>query len=250
MAEDSFDSTLGAQLSGVDEGYPASTETDVSSGELGTADWSFLPESARAMSQGFESPESFWTALGRPESPDGYALPESWAAEGVSSEVATKVTEVLAGDREAFMRACHTSNLTAKQAESLYDVLGNILAESIGQEEAAETDPRQVLSGLWPKDTQKHLDAARRGARYAGLGEALDEAGLSKHPLVLNLARALGEAVSESSAPGKKGYVAGLPTGKRAMEEMYRLIASDAYRNNDPEAIRKVETLSRRVDMG
>ena len=217
----------------------------------GEPDWSFLPEEGQGLRAGFDSPDSFWTALGRPEKAEGYALPEKWNGEGISSEVSEKVSSLLNGDREAFMRVCHACNLTGKQAESLFGVVGGLMAESVGQEEASRnTDPHELVNSVWPKETQKHLDAARRGAHYAGLGDALDEAGLSTNPLVLNLARALGEAVGESSAPGGKGWGAGLPVGERAMEEMYRMIATDAYRSNDPEAIRKVEALARRVDMG
>lgn len=240
----------GYEAGSADPGMQVPESSGSWGGAKGDADWSFLPEGAQRLRDGFETPDSFWAALGRPEKADGYALPEVWQGEGVSQELSEKVNTLLDGDREAFMQVCHACNLTGKQAESLFGVLGGLMAESMGQEEAANADPEAVLHSVWPSDTQKHLDAARRGARYAGLGNALDETGLSSNPLVLNLARALGEAVGESSAPGTKGWSAGMPVGERAMEEMYRVIASDAYRNNDPDAIRRVEALSRRVDLG
>lgn len=258
MAEYGFGD--GAVVSGVGGGPAGHGGQQVSSGmpeaqpHMSTGrdegDWSFLPEAGQGLRAGFDNPDSFWSALGRPEKPEGYALPENWKGEGVSPGVAARVNEVLAADRGAFMQACHACNLTGKQAESLFSVLGGVMAESFGNEEALYTNPETVLNTVWPTDTQKNLDTARRGARYAGIGDALDESGLSTNPLVLQLAKALGDAVGESSAPGGKGWTAGMPVGERAMEEMYRLVASDAYRSNDPETIRKVEALSRRVDLG
>lgn len=212
-------------------------------------DWSFLPEAAQGLRQGFDSPASFWAALGKPESEDGYALPERWQGEGIPEDVAAKVNAILDGDRQEFMSLCHHCNLTGKQAEALFGRVGGILAGCVGRENAEQRSPEEVLRELWPKDTRKNLDAARRGAQYAGLGDALDAAGLSGNPLVLTLAKLLGEAIGESGAPGERGYRAGLPVGDQAREEMYRLIASEAYRKNDPTALRKLEALSRRVDL-
>lgn len=264
-------------------GSPGFAEKNAPGTEEGDAgDWSFLPETLRNLQQDFDKPEAFWTEVGRlallakeqkavtganpesllteddwqafwkragrPDSPEGYALPEKWTDADLAPEFAAKVNELLAGDRSAFMQACHACNLTSKQAESLFGVVGGLMAETLQREIAEQPVPEQVLAQLWPKDTEKHLETARRGARHAGLGDALDEAGLSANPLVLQLSRALGAAVGESMIPGKDARAAALPRGDQAREEMHRLIASDAYRNNDPESIRKVEALARRVD--
>ena len=141
------------------------------------------------------------------------------------------------------------SNRTGKEAESRTGVIGGRRAENSRGALARGKGPEETSGELWPQETSKHLDAARRGARHAGLGEALDQAGLAENPLVLKLAHALGEAIGEGGAPGLGNTGMALPSGERAREEMYRIISSDAYRNNDPEAIRKVEALSARVDM-
>jgi hypothetical protein len=214
----------------------------------GTADWSFLPDGSQGMRQGFDSPESFWAALGRPETPQGYTLPEAWSGDGVSEDMAGKVNEVLSGDREEFLQVCHHCNLTGHQAKALFGMVGQVLARGMEKEASEQEDTGQVLRRLWSGDAGKNLDAARRGAQYAGLGDELDNAGLSAHPLVLRLAKALGDVVGESGAPGSSGYRAGLPVGERAREEMHRIIASDAYRRNEPSALRKVVALAGRVD--
>ena len=250
----------------------------------GGADWGFLPDGLQSLSEGFDKPEAFWAevsqlkamskerqavtgakpeslvseqdwndfwkAAGRPDSPDGYKLPESWSAEGVAPEIAQAVSKTLAEDFAPIKEAFHKANLTGKQAEALYGVLGNLVADGIQDDLAGQRSDAEIIKEVWPENTDQYLDAARRGARHAGLGSALDEAGLSKHPLVLKLAQALGEAVGEAGLPGGRGGgEAGLPRGQEAREEMYRVIASDAYKNNDPAAVRKVEALARRVAM-
>lgn len=244
-------------------------------------DWAFLPEGLEWMRQGHDSPaafwaemsrlagmareratvtgakpdsfvsneewDAFWKAAGRPDAPNGYRLPDAWGREGVRPELAGAVNEALAGDREAFMQACHACNLTARQAEKLFDIYGGLLADAL-EEQAVESVPLQeVLAELWPKDVEKHLDAARRGARHVGIGEALDSQGLSANPLVLKMARALGEMLGEAGMPGGGGPGGLLPNGEAAREEMYRLISSPGYRNNDPEIMRKLEVLAGRV---
>lgn len=249
----------------------------------GRAEWSFLPDGLQGLKDGFDKPETFWAemsrlaamarerkavtgmnpeslvteedwqafwkAAGRPDSPDGYTLPEAWSDERAAPEVIDLVNRIMAEDRGALLQAFHKGNLTGRQAEALYNIICGLMAQNIQDEFVPQKDWATVTGELWPGDTDRHLELARRGARYAGIGKALDEAGLSANPLVLRLAHALGETVGEAGMPGGRGAAEGLPRGDAAREEMYRIIASDAYRTNDPAAIRKVETLARRVDI-
>ena len=245
------------------------------------AEWAFLPEGLRGLREGHDSPESFWREInelaslarerktiagsnpetlvseedwqnfwrraGKPDKAEGYVLPEQWSDNGIEPVIVAEVNKTLGSDRQAFMEACHACDLTARQAKALFGIVGGLMAETMTRERSGVASSEQVMAELWPQETHKHLDAARRGAHYAGLGDDLDAAGLSFNPLVLRLAKALGELLGESSAPGHNGFVAALPRGDMAREEMYRLIASDAYRNNESDAIRKVEALSRRI---
>lgn len=247
------------------------------------AEWSFLPDGLQGLREGFDKPEAFWAemsrlvalaaerkalsglkaenpvteedwqafwkAAGRPDSPDGYALPQQWSDDKAEPRVIDLVNRIMEDDRGALVQAFHKGNLTGSQAEALYDIICGIVARNIQDELASQKDWRAVTEELWPGDTDKHLELARRGARFAGVGKALDEAGLSGNPLVLRLAHALGETVGEAGMPGGPGAGEGLPRGDAAREEMYRIIASNAYRTNDPAAIRKVEALARRVDI-
>lgn len=245
--------------------------------------WGFLPDGMQALAQGYEKPEVFWVetgklhslakereavtgakpdslvsdeeyaalwkSLGMPEAPDGYALPEVWSKEGVSPEVAASVNAVLNGDKQAMQEIFHDCKLTGKQAEALYGYVANLIAKNHELAEADQRPVADVLKELWPQDQDRHLDAARRGAAALGIGTELDAQGLSANPLVLKLAHALGERLGESGLPGNGGPGGVLPTGDRAREELYRVVASDAYKRNDPDVIRKAEALSARIDM-
>lgn len=244
--------------------------------------WDFLPEGLRGLREGFDSPEvfwaemsrlaalakerkavtgakpeslvseedwqAFWKAAGRPDSPDEYKIPEQWNDEKADPRVIDLVNRVMAEDRGALLQAFHKGNLTRRQAEALYGIICGLMAQNIQDELLSREDWGAVARELWPGDTDRNLELARRGARFAGLGKALDDAGLSANPLVLRLAHTLGEAIGEAGMPGGSGASEGVPRGDAAREEMHRIIASDAYRANDPAAIRKVEALAGRVD--
>lgn len=193
--------------------------------------------------------EAFHKALGRPDKPEGYTLPERFEAEGVPQELAGAVSELLARDKGEFSALMHKHGLSQRQAEGMFRDIGSILAKSLGESQASAPDPRKVVAELWPEDTEKNLDLARRGARALGVGDALDEAGLSAHPLVLKLAHALGEMTAEDRLRDGGGPTAPMPVGQEAYQEMLRLVGSDAYQKNDPATVRRVEQLAGRVNM-
>ncbi|HEU6436132.1 MAG TPA: hypothetical protein VE028_01615 [Nitratidesulfovibrio sp.] len=250
----------------------------------GTEAFAFLPEGLKGLAEGFGKPEEFWAqagelfglakerelvtgkrvpdsmasqeeweafhkALGRPDKPEGYTLPERFEAEGVPQELAGAVSELLSRDKGEFSALMHKHGLSQRQAEGMYRDIGSILAKSLGESQASAPDPQKVVAELWPQDTEKNLDLARRGARALGVGDALDEAGLSAHPLVLKLAHALGEMTAEDRLRDGGGPTAPMPVGQEAYQEMLRLVGSDAYQKNDPATVRRVEQLAGRVNM-
>lgn len=205
-----------------------------------------------------------FTALGRPADKSGYKLPEAWegtlwSKEGLTETKASKeatdiVNQLLMqpGEREQFADIARRCNLTQKQAGMLFGLYGSLLAHHTENDLAKQAagDPQKVMAELWPQETAAQLDIARRGAQAAGIGDELDAAGLSANPLVLKLAHALGEAMGEDTVSGLSGGgAAALPLGEAAKQELYRVVASDAYKNNDPAAIKKAEALSARVHM-
>jgi hypothetical protein len=210
-----------------------------------------------------EQQAAAWKALGRPDDAAGYSQAADWsgnmwdpgAADGKGPEapaaVAAEVSRVMKQDDEQWRKIMHQCGVTEQQSVKLRDVYSSLLARHTAAQQAAlaEYAPEKVLAELWPQDQQAHLDTAKRGARAAGLGDALDEAGLSRHPLVLKLCHALGEAVAEDKIAGLGGTGALMPTGAAAKEELHRVVGSDAYRNGDKAAMRMAEQLSARVHM-
>lgn len=206
--------------------------------------------------------EKTWKALGRSDDKSGYKLPETWSGktwtpdgpgDDADADVTAAVNKYLtdSGEREQFADIARRCDLTQKQSETLFGLYGGLLARHIGAKSAADAvaAPEKVMAELWGENAQTGLETARRGARAAGLGDELDAAGLSGNPLVLRLAHALGEALGEDSVRGGKAAGAALPMGAAAREELLRVVGSEAYRNNDPEAQRRAEALSARVHM-
>ncbi|MCC8194347.1 MAG: hypothetical protein LIP28_06855 [Deltaproteobacteria bacterium] len=188
------------------------------------------------------------TAGAVPESAEGYILPQSWEGEGVPGEIAAQVSGILESDRETFMEVCHACELTDTQAAALFDALGKTLAGSLAEDNAAyNRNLEETVTGLWPKDTARNVEIARRGARFLRIGNELDAEGLSAHPLVLRMVHAVGRMVGEDAMRGNGAAKGGLPVGEAARVEMLKVIQSDAYRRNDPAALRKVEALAARV---
>ncbi len=183
-----------------------------------------------------------------PETRDGYVLPQTWAGEGVHEDIAARVSGMLEQDRDAFMDVCHACKLTDTQAAALFDSLGKALAGGIAEDNAAYNQGlAETVNRLWPRDTAQNVEIARRGARFLKIGNELDDSGLSAHPLVLRMAHAVGRMVGEDAMRSMGGEAGALPVGEAARAEMIRIIRSDAYRRNDPAAIRKVEALAARV---
>jgi hypothetical protein len=210
-----------------------------------------------------EQQAAAWKALGRPADAAGYSQAADWkgnmwdpgSEDGRGAEapaaVAAEVSRVLKADDEQWRRIMHMSGVTEQQSVKLREVYGSLMARHMAAAQAAraEYEPEKVMTELWPQDKEAHLDTARRGARAAGLGAELDDAGLSGHPLVLKLCHALGEAVAEDRVAGLGGTGALLPTGAAAKEELHRVVGSDAYKTGDKAAIRMAETLSARVHL-
>ncbi len=245
------------------------------------ADWSFLPEEMADLRQAFASPQEFWAAvgqmltlnkerqamgaipgegaapeawnafwlnLGRPDKADGYQLPQGYARPDITPDLAQSVGQVMDEGRAEFMRLAHAANLTQKQAETLFTLTADSVAQSLAAQPAAPS-VEEVLAQLWPGAENRHLDFARRGARYLGLGVKLDECGLSRHPLVLQLAAALGKSLAEDGLKSSSGPEASLPVGEAAYKELLRIVASDAYKRQEPATVKLAEQLCSRANM-
>lgn len=219
----------------------------------------------------------FWRKLGCPERPDAYRLPTGYTNRDMPPDLALGVGAIMDEGRNEFMQLAHAAHLTQKQAETLYALAGDSVARNLASQPAAtagsspsgpaaspspsstpvnfagpsagQDDPYQVVQQLWPQDTARNLDLAKRGARSLGIGTALDEAGLSSHPLVLQMAWALGKATAEDGMQRPGQADAALPVGDAAYKELLRVVATDAYKRQEPGSVALAEQLSVRVNM-
>jgi len=140
-----------------------------------------------------EQRAEFYKRLGRPESPDGYDLPE---VEGVSPDA-------LAAWRQRF----HEAGLTAAQAKALYDaytaeVQAAIEARQVESDKAIQ-DAEKVLRDEWGDDYDAKLELARRVVVEFGGDEfkaLLDASGLGNDPRVVKVFAAIGEKYAEDTA--------------------------------------------------
>lgn len=222
-------------------GLAAGSTADIQAGQ----GWDFLPDALKGMAKEYESPEKFWADFTPPADAEGYALPETYDLAGVEDGIAAQVNTLMAESRAEMQKLAHAAGLSPRQAQAFYGALAPLLATSVAAQ-AAPVDAEKVFADVWPKDTAKNVDIARRGARSLGIGDELDAAGLSAHPLVLRMAHALGMAAGEDTLSGG-GDGSALPTGDAAYREMVRLANTDAYKAREPSVVRMFEALSRRV---
>lgn len=238
-----------------------------------TPDFSFLPEAMGNLKDGFSSPEQLWahlgqahslykereavigakpaslvtdadmnklfTALGKPQKADGYTLPEK--LDGVSEDAMS----IMARDSAEFKAIAHAADLTPKQAAKLYNSVAKVLSNAIAEQGAQ--DPMTAVKELWPTDTDRNLDYARRGAKAVGIGNDLDAAGLSGNPLVLKMAHYIGQIQSEDKMGGA-GASASLPSGQEAYKEMLQIMGTPEYERQEAATVQRVKQLAARCN--
>ncbi len=166
--------------------------------------------------------------LGRPETPEGYALeaPET-LPEGLALDE---------GLQARFRETAHGLGLLPRQAQGLYDWYlgenGAALAAVSRQGDEALRAAEATLREDWGVRYDERLEEARRGARELGgreLVRHLEDSGLGNDaPLLKALARAgrmLGEARADGGAP-RDGFAG---DGAAAKREIGRLQADAGF---------------------
>lgn len=180
-----------------------------------------------------EDYNNFFNQIGRPESPDKYALPEVELPEGFD----------LAGEKKVFSNLAHKAGLNQKQSEILFkEYAETIKQEFIKSEQESLKSFESAVKEAFPEDTAKGYELAKKAANTLGVGSKLDEVGLSKQPLVLQLLAKIGELTKEDSFV-KPGSASSKET---ELEEARRLQKSPEYWK-DPAVQRRVEEIYKRA---
>ena len=146
-----------------------------------------------------EDRETFFKALGRPDSPDGYDLAQP---ENMPEGHAIK-DEFLSEYREA----AHKLGLSATQAQKLFGWFGDLavrnIAANAAQQAQQKADSIEQLKGEWGKDYDRKSELmARAIERFGGkdLREILNaHPAVGNNPLVAGAFAQIGEALSEDS---------------------------------------------------
>jgi hypothetical protein len=185
---------------------------------------------------GENATEDEWNAFMSPlvpESPDKYKLPDLEVAEGID----------LKSEKEAFSSLVHKAKLNPKQAEILFKEYVTTINSGFAQEQANTFKSfEEAVNKTFESDPKAGLEAAKRGAKITGLGNKLDEKGLSLHPEVLTLLAKVGELTKEDTIPREKDN----STGESLKEKALRLQNSPEYWTN-PTVQREVEEIYKRL---
>lgn len=133
--------------------------------------------------------DTFYTKIGRPESPDKYdfKMPDG-----------TKVDESLIKE---FRTAAHTSGLQPRQAQGLLDWFNKAQEDRMAGFSKTMTDGVDKLKSEWGGKFDEKLGMASRAVKELGGDELislLEETGLGNHPTLVKFFAKLGESTMES----------------------------------------------------
>lgn len=173
----------------------------------------------------------FYDKLGRPASPDQYAL--------VKPENLPETFPYAPELETAFRKWSHQAGLTAKQAQTLYDAY---LATSLEQFQQAQAQQKARLEELkgglqqkWGDKFEANLIVARKAQKFfapdgsEGLA-ALDEV-LGNDPRLIELFYNIGSKMGEAELV--TGGLAGADSHEAKLQQARELMRSEAYLNKN-----------------
>ncbi|MGE4553692.1 MAG: hypothetical protein AB7D57_11305 [Desulfovibrionaceae bacterium] len=199
------------------------------------------PEGAVEVPGQGDGPErwgSFWAALGRPDDPSGYELPELDLPEGF---------EVSDDMRQGFLGRAFELGLTPDQVRGLYEWFLPLNVEAAQRLEGESVQRRagelESLRLVWRGGTAGVLDSARRAAVALGGDEllaALEETGAGDRAAVITALARVAPMLLEGRL--RNGTPAGAePLSKARLREMMRDPRYLDPSRRDPEFVRQVQ---------
>ncbi|KAB1441655.1 hypothetical protein [Pseudodesulfovibrio senegalensis] len=182
--------------------------------------------------------EELWTALGRPESPDKYAMPELELPEGMA------VDESFLAE---FAQTAHGLGLSSDQAAGLYGWFVPRVVELDRETGQAAEELRhsefEALRGQHMGRTSDVLERALQSARAIGgdgLVQALDETGAGDRAAVISAFARLAPLVLEGRFRNERA-ASGVPLDRAQLEAMMRDPRYHDPLERDPEWVRRIE---------
>jgi len=170
---------------------------------------------------------AYWSALGRPEKPDGYKFEEAKLPEGLSKDEDLE---------KAFKELSHSMGLTNEQAAANYDFYNNIMAGAFNAKEEhdkqvlEETEKARIkrdeeLKVEWGADYEPNKELMSRAMKTFG-GEEIEKVmdsveyegvKLGNHPVIIKSFVNIGKAMAEDT------LLEGQPAGGKEDTEEERL---------------------------
>jgi hypothetical protein len=176
----------------------------------------------------------FFSKAGRPESPEKYEL------EDVTLPEYFDISE----EKKAFSEVAFKAGLNAKQTKELFKSYSEVISSKFNTvTEKTKFDAETAVKEAFGNDPQTGLVLAKKGAKSLGIGDKLDEAGLSSNPLVLKLCAELGKTISEDTLIQQGSGV----SKESKLEEALRLQKSPEYMAGDKTVHAKVQELYKGV---
>ena len=180
----------------------------------------------------------FFNRIGRPESADKYVLPEDVKApEGFD----------IAAERKTFQDLVHRAGLNNRQAATLFKEYMNTVTENFQkQESAVAASFDAAVKQAFPENASENLALAKKGAKALGLGNKLDQEGLSLNPTVLQIVAKIGELAGEDTF--EKG--GDTESNETLLDEAKRIQNSAEYKSGDKKSHARVEAIYSKVYPG
>lgn len=181
-----------------------------------------------------------WQALGRPDSPEGYELPDFDLPDGV---------EIREDLKEEFVSRSHGLGLNTQQAAGLFEWfvsrMMDVRHELESEEENASRGEMETLRSLHRAEMPTVLEQARQAAMAVGgeeLLDALERTGAGNRAAVINAFARMAPLVLEGRFRGRKG----LENGKMTPEKLREMMRDPRY--SDP--LKRDESFVRRIEEG
>jgi hypothetical protein len=161
-----------------------------------------------------EAWDEFYSKIGVPEKPDGYAL-----------TVDAKFKDLfLPGDDKMVAQIFHAAKLTPEQGAALLPKYLEMRAGQMEQLKAQRAEEfnagKQALQKEWGSKFDENLGNAAKGLDKAGLLEDLEKQGLGNNPAILKLGELLNRALGEDYQREGQSFSqkAGMEAMKREMD--------------------------------
>jgi len=172
-----------------------------------------------------EEVEAFWSRLGRPSTPEGYAFSPGETATGYDTALSNW-----------FREAAHAVHMPADMAQALHDRFREQAATARAQQwQSAEHERQHCESQLrrdWGRSYDARLEDARRAVERLGgdtLKQVFNDSGLGDNPTLVRAFADMGRLLSANGIGEHEAAPAAPASATQAQREIMRLRSDGAF---------------------